>query len=173
MECKLNKPYPKIQVEKPNTYYAQLLLNDYTGINSELTSITQYIFQDFNFFSTYPNLSKTLNTIAKVEMKHLNILGKLIKLLGLTPEFRFPNKPNYTTYWNSTYVDYDTFIPTMLESDILLEKIAIKNYQKDIKLIDDKYIKPILTRIIADENLHLKCFKSLLKDYYLKNQKDE
>ena len=47
---KINKPYPKIQVEKPNTYYANLLLNDYAGINSELTSITQYIFQNFNFF---------------------------------------------------------------------------------------------------------------------------
>ena len=165
MNPKINKPYPKIQVSNPNLYYAQLLLNDYAGINSELTSITEYIFQDFNFFNTYPEISKYLNTIAKVEMKHLSILGKLIKLLGLNPEFRFSNKPDITTYWNSTYINYDTYIPSMLKDDITLEKIAIKNYQKDIEIIKDKYITKILERIIEDEKLHIKCFEYLLNNY--------
>ena len=165
INCKINKPYPKIQVEKPNTYYANLLLNDYAGINSELTSITQYIFQNFNFFKDYPEMSNTLRDIAVVEMQHLSILGQTIKLLGIRPDFRFPSKPNYTTYWNSTYVNYSICIPTMLKDDIILEQVAINNYQKDINIINDKYIKRILARIIEDEELHIKCFKELLNKY--------
>ena len=157
LECQVNLPYPQLKVEKENKKYAAYLLEDYAGLASELTSITQYSFQNFVKFKTLPNLSKTLENIAKVEMRHLEILGKLIFLLGETPKYAYDSK-----VWTGEAVDYNLDIKKMLESDITLEKKAIASYQKHITLINDKYIKDILKRIILDEEKHLECFCILL-----------
>lgn len=165
MECLINKPYPTIRVERPNIKYANLLLDDYAGSKSELTSITQYVYQDFDKFNTFTNLSETLSQIAMVEMKHLELLGKTIKLLGLNPELVFPSFPTRSyTYWDSHYVNYTTDIVSMLQSDIEIERIAIKNYLYHISIIEDKYIRALLYRIIEDEERHIECFQSLLQE---------
>ena len=163
LECQVNLPYPELKVEKENKLYAAYLLEDYAGLASELTSITQYSFQNFCKFLELPNLSQTLENIAKVEMKHLEILGKLIFLLGETPKYY----ANNSKFWTSKVVDYNLDIKKMLASDIILEKQAIANYQKHITLINDKYIKNILKRIILDEERHLECFCILLNQFNL------
>ena len=162
MEYKINKPYPLIKVERKNKYYADLLLSDYAGINGELTAITQYVFQDFNSFEIYPEVAKALSNIAKVEMIHLELLGKTIKLLGVIPEFKYNSLPYSYTYWNSTNIDYNTRLIKMLKSDILKEQITINNYKKHSSLIKDKYINILLARIIEDEKIHIKCLEKIL-----------
>lgn len=163
MEFKIDKPYPEIKVEKENLYYAQLLLDDYVGIASEETSIQQYIYQSIDKFEICPDFSNTLRGIAIVEMRHLDILGKMIKALGVTPKLKYISKSNKCMeYWNSSFVDYTPTLEKMLKSDIELEKKAIISYKKHIDIIDDKYIKAILERIIEDEVLHIECFNKLL-----------
>ncbi len=165
MDCKLNIPYPEIKVEKQNLYYANLLLEDYAGMFGELSAITEYIYQKNQKFQENEKFSQTMSNIAIVEMKHLDILGKLIKLLGLNPKFKFKNKNCYE-FWNSSFLDYDTNIINMLKNNILMEQRAINNYRLRIKMIDDKYIKKILERIILDEEEHIKCFNYLLNQEY-------
>ena len=161
MNCKINKPYPEIKVENKNIMYASLLLKDYTGRVSELTSITQYVYQSFDKFDINPIFSSTLSQIAMVEMKHLELLGKTIKLLGLNPQFKIIN--NFpVSYWQSKYINYSSDLKEMLKDDIKIEKEAIKNYQKDIDIINDKNIKKLLYRIIEDEKKHIECFYMLL-----------
>lgn len=163
MEFKIDKPYPEIKVEKENLEYAKLLLDDYVGIASEETSIQQYIYQSIDKFDVCPEFSNTLRGIAIVEMRHLDMLGKTIKALGVTPKFKFVNKTNKCMeYWNSSFVDYTATIEKMLKSDIELEKKAIISYKKHMSIIEDKYIKEILMRIIEDEVLHIECFNKLL-----------
>ncbi len=163
MNCRVDKPYPEIKVEKKNIEYAKLLLNDYASAVGEDRAIHQYIYQNFDKFNEDPVFAKTLSQIAMVEMKHLELLGETIKLLGINPEFRFVDKnTNYLVYWNSSYVNYTTNIIEMLKSDILIEKEAIKNYRYHISIINDKYIKALLYRIIEDEQMHIKCFNMLL-----------
>ena len=157
-EWQANLPYPEVKVEKENKKYATYLLEDYAGSLSELTSITQYSLQHFVKFNLNEEFSQTLEQIAKVEMRHLEILGKLIFLLGKTPEYY----DNNFRYWSGEDVDYNLDIKKMLVSDIKLEKQAIKNYERHITLINDKYIKDILKRIILDEEKHLECFCILL-----------
>ena len=161
MQYSVNKLYPKIEVEKENIYYANLLLQDYAGINGELSAICEYSYQHFNKFNENNNIAKSLSQIAIVEMKHLEILGKLIKLLGLNPEFKSFECNNYK-YWNSENLNYSTNTTLMLLDDIRKEKIAITNYEYHINIINDKYIKEILKRIIEDELVHIECFKMLL-----------
>ena len=160
IEFKVNKPYPKIKIEKKNIYYANILLNDYSGIISELSAITQYIYQ---YFNTNNEISIIFKNIAIVEMKHLELLGKTIKLLGINPKFNFINNNLYNnlTYWNGNFIDYNTNINCMIKNNILMEEKTICNYKKDILLINDKYIKNLLNRIIEDEYLHIKIFKEL------------
>ena len=50
----------------------------------------------------------------------------------------------------------------MLRSDIKIEEEAIRKYRYHISLINDKYIKALLYRIIEDEEVHIKCFNMLL-----------
>ena len=55
MKClsKANIPYPKIEVEEKNSYYAKLLYDDYAGNVSETTAIFLYIY-------TYINISRKI-----------------------------------------------------------------------------------------------------------------
>lgn len=161
MECSVNQPYPLIKVERQNKEYAYLLLNDYAGIVSELSSIVQYSYQHFLKFNVNAEVAQTLAAIAKVEMHHLELLGKTIKLLGIEPKFIYAEDKELK-FWNSSFVDYKPDIVEMLENDILIEEQAIKNYQKDLTLIKDKYIIELLKRIILDEEKHIECFTILL-----------
>ncbi|MCH5166751.1 MAG: manganese catalase family protein [Erysipelotrichales bacterium] len=170
MELKIDKPYPEIKVENENIYYAQLLQEDYAGPSSETTAIMQYIYQGFDKFQMNPEFSRIISQIAMVEMKHLELLGKTIKALGGKPEFKFVNKKKYIEFWNGSFVDFRTHFKDMLIRDIELEKDAIKSYYKHIKLIDDKYIKVLLKRIIEDELVHLECFNKML---YMISESDE
>ena len=164
MEYRVNKPYPKIEVERPNKKYAKLLLEDYAGISGEDTAIHQYSFQHFDKFNVSKDFADTLAKIAAVEMRHLELLGETIKLLGLNPKFKFTERNcHYLTYFSSSFVNYETDIRNMLLSDIEIEEKAIKNYLYHISIINDKYVKRLLYRIIEDEQVHIKCFKELLK----------
>ena len=159
----IDKPYPEITVDKPNIRYVNLILPDYSGIISEYTAISQYIYHSFRTMEKYPKIANELHCISIVEMHHLEILAQLIIKLGGDPRFCISKKEK-CYYWDSKFVQYKCTIIEMLESDIKAEEQAIKNYRKAISLIDDDNIKGILERIILDEELHLKIFTDLKKE---------
>ncbi|MEZ0536808.1 manganese catalase family protein [Caldicellulosiruptoraceae bacterium PP1] len=154
-------PYPEPKVEEPNRHYAELLLDDYAGYGSELTAICLYSYQHFITDIKSKEFAELIIGIAQVEMKHLDLLGVTIYLLGATPKFR-GSYTTYGQYWNGYFVNYDRDLKDMIKLDIQSEKDAIRNYKKHIEMIDDKYIKKMLERIILDEEKHIK----LLKDFY-------
>ncbi len=165
MEFQANLKYPEIRVESKNKYYAYLLMEDYAGVYGELSAITQYVYQGFYNFKKYQEFSSIMEKIAMVEMHHLKLLGETINLLGVKPKFKTKDKDCFNLFWNSTYINYDTYMIKMLEADILSEEEAILNYKYHISIIDDIYIKELLERIILDEEIHLKIFKTLLNQY--------
>lgn len=153
MYYKSTLPYPEIKVENENIEYAKLLMYPYAGMISEDTATHLYMYQSFILDE---EISKILENIAIVEMHHLEMLAKTINLLGIKPEYKSNNIP-----WTSDYVNYNTNLKDMLKTNIESEKLAIQNYQSLIKVIDDKYIKELLKRIIIDEEIHLKIFNEL------------
>ncbi len=159
-----NKPYPEIRVEGENLYYASLLMDDYAGIISELSAITQYVYHSIFSEIIDKELSQLLIGIAKVEMRHLNILGKLIELLGGKATFcggvSLNNKP-----WSGNVIYYGDDICSQLKIDLLSEQMIVAQYEKDIKLIDDKYVVENIQRIIQDEQVHLKLFEGAINKY--------
>lgn len=160
MEYKVNKPYPEIRVEQPNLEYAKLLLEDYAGTISEDTAVHLYLYQHLVADDLWEYYSKIIENISVVEMHHLEILGKLIKLLGLDPAF-VSFKDDRLVAWTANYVNYTTDLETMLDVDIMSETKAIQKYREHVQMIDDVYIKQILLRIIEDEEIHLDIFKKL------------
>ncbi len=162
MKVKLDIPYPEVKVEEKNPYYADLLSEDYAGRTSETTATLLYSYQHFNTFDSNEEFSKIIEEIAIVEMKHLEMLGKTIKLLGKEPIYKTCEASRGDcVMWTASNIDYSTRLKEMLEVDIREESKAIKIYESHKKLIKDKYIKNMLDRIILDEKRHLEIFKSL------------
>lgn len=158
MNCKSEKPYPEIKVEKKNREYAKLLLEDYAGYRSEDMAIHLYLYQSFILNERTKELAETLKNISKVEMHHLDMLGETIKLLGLNPVYASISEDDFQIPWTSATVDYTTDLKNMLSFDIERERSAIDIYERHKNLIDDKYIKNIIDRIIEDEKIHLAIF---------------
>ena len=162
MKVKLDIPYPEVRVEEKNPYYADLLSEDYAGRSSETTATLLYSYQHFNTFDSNEEFSKIIEKIAIVEMKHLEMLGKTIKLLGKEPIYKTCEASRGDcVMWSASNIDYSTRLKEMLEVDIREESKAIKIYESHKKKIKDKYIKNMLDRIILDEKRHLEIFKSL------------
>lgn len=159
-----NNNQPEIKVEKPNVEYAKILLQDYAGEVSEDTAVHLYMYQSVLQNEKWKTFSKMLKKIAIVEMHHLEWLGQIILKLGLDPIFAAANSSNNNLiYWTSKNVDYTDKIKAMLRTDMNAEVIAIEQYELHKEMINDKYIRNLIERIIKDEEEHLRIFSELYK----------
>ncbi|AZV56907.1 ferritin-like domain-containing protein [Clostridium sp. AWRP] len=160
----VNLPYPKLRVERTNIGYANILLKDYAGEVSEFTAVSLYVYQHMVSEGRFEDYAKVIGGISMAEMKHLELIGKTIKLLGIKPIYINSACPP-GQLWTPAYVNFITFIKAMLLEDIKSEKKAIKNYKYHISIIRDRYIQELIERIIMDEELHLKLLTELYKKY--------
>ena len=161
IEVTANLPYPPIMVERPNLYTAKLLSVDLGADKSELTSVMQYVYHSWQLDEGQTEMAKTLLSIAKVEMHHMEILGRLIILLGGNPTYSAVTGPRRVA-WNANMVTYSRMIARMMQDDILLEQAAIRTYRRQLSLIDDRCVTDLLERIIMDEEIHLRIYKQFL-----------
>lgn len=153
-----NLPFPEIKVSEKNLSYASLLKNDYAGYVSELTSLSQYFYHYIVLENTDKEIAEMLQNISVIETFHLEVLAKLIYLLGDKPKYFAQNN-----YWNAEYITYGTNILDQLEADLQNELDAIENYEKNIALIKDPFIVNILQRIILDEEVHVRLFEKAIQ----------
>lgn len=158
----LNDSYPSIEGLRPNKDLAYKIMKSYAGQVSELTCTHNYIYQHLIISDSLPEIKNALKKIAIVEMKHLEILGEMIKKLGLLPVYTYLNKQENENYWDSSLVNYESDLYKIINNNIKNEEKAIKGYQKIIKDANDEIVTDILNRIIYDEEHHIKIFKSIL-----------
>ena len=147
-------PYPEVQVESENIRYVQLLQDDYSGLTSEFTAISQYTYHQLILENTNNEIAAIFKGIALVETKHLELLGRAIIKLGGNPVFR-STYSNTGRYWYGSYVNYSNTIKKILHDNINAERVSISTYYKHIEVIHDSYIQELLKRIVMDEELHL------------------
>ena len=153
-----SQAYPVPRVVEENRYYAMLLLEDYAGAAGELTAITQYMYHSICWQNNDCDVANLTRQIAIAEMRHLELLGKTIELLGVSPTFRCVHQ-NTSGFWTAQFVYYGSDVVDRLAADIAKESAVISNYNLHIKMIDDPYVKKLLTRILLDEELHLRLFQ--------------
>ncbi len=160
--CEYDAPYPEIRVERKNPHYARMLSLAYAGQDSELTTILAYIYgAKVCAGKTAGSLSDMLAYIANVEMRHLDMLGELIILLGGDP--RFCSGPAGRMGINTAMLNYQTDTSLILKNAIASEEGAVRLYNDLIRAIDDRYIREVLKRIIKDEEHHIKLFREMLR----------
>lgn len=161
MKCTLDIPYPSVRVSEKNPDLGRRLSHSFAGDVSEETAIHQYLFQSFLLQDSNAEISQVLESIGKVEMYHLKLLGLLMKKLGVYPVFYDFSIGNHE-YWSSKYVSYDTNLEDMLKANIMAEKHAIFQYDAFISSTNDIYVQALIKRIVLDERLHLEIFEKLL-----------
>jgi len=156
------KPYPMPDNLRPNQRYARILLNCYSGRDSELTTIHQYIYHYMTATQDYPQIAKAIHAIAVVEMYHLTMLGECIQMLGTPPRFTYRNG-NRRVFWNSGLIAYGKTLREMLEADRRGELAAIDGYERAIRQIEEPQLQKLLTRLLEDEQAHAAILAGLLK----------
>ena len=164
MNCSMPNPYPPIRVKKKNPRYAQILARSFAGQYSELTAVSNYIYQSIITSDEFRSAADTFECIAICEMRHFDMLGKLILLLGDEPRLRVRIPGNRSRYWSGSYTDYETEIVKMIRNDIRGEEDAIKDYRSAVNKIDDDWIVDVLERIILDEKHHINMLESLINN---------
>lgn len=162
---KMDLPYPKVEVEKPNDEYAKLIYEDYGGRVSELTAITQYVQQNVLLEKEYEEVSKDLLGIAEVEMHHLKILAEVLVALGAKPKYGAYNGQQFK-YWNGSMDRYADSLFSIIKHSIEDELAMVSQYQSHIESIEDKYIQAVLRRIVQDEEVHIGILTALDYKYF-------
>lgn len=149
--------YPKIENIEKDYKFGKMLYNSYAGSSSELTTILQYIYQNI-INESNKELQNVLIKIAIEEMHHLKILGDMLVELGFTPYYM----GSMNNKWCSDKVKYQfKCIDDMLRYNIEGEKMAIKEYKRLIQNTNCKCIKDVLSRIIKDEESHIRIFEAM------------
>lgn len=151
-----NAPYPDVKMPYKSIYEVRLIMPAYGGQSSETTAVMTYIYQNYILFENYAEIGKVIKGIAITEMRHHEMLGKAIKEFGGNPIIA----GNYK-YWQGGFVNYATDIKMILDRNIIMEKKAIAEYREIIKLSKCDELKKVITRIIADEEVHILTFDKL------------
>lgn len=159
MEYKVNKPYPKIEIEAPNETYGLMILDNVGGMNSETSAISQYIYNHAIAGQEFLELKQTFLDISMVEMHHLDIFMELALKLGADPRW-WTCLNDQCCYWSPSYLNYPRQVNEVLQTAIDNECQAIDKYMYQTKVIKDSHIIAILKRIIEDEELHIKILKN-------------
>ena len=163
--CAYPAPYPEIRVERPNPRHAHLLLEDYAGVVSELSAVTQYVYHHFVFEEDFPEIADLLSCVALVEMHHQEILAETIIKLGADPRYWTVEPDNAVRYWDASFVFYGTALCDRLTADVASEWAAIANYRRHVQMIEDRFIREMLERIILDELHHIVLFNQVIQEY--------
>lgn len=142
----------EIKVEGKNKKYAEYLKECFNGKFSDLSTFSLFKYQ-YMYFNKNDNLfSLNMNKFSNDSLLHLEIIGKLISLLGEQPELIIDN------FINQFYI---TDKKTLLEINIRLTKEKIILYTKNLNRIEDKYIKEILKKFIIEERKNLEILELL------------
>ena len=165
-QCPL--PYPPLEVSRPNSAWVPLLKNLYAGRKSELGAITQYCYQSMVLSRARNEISEALRGIAIVEMRHLEMLGRLILLCGGTPDFA-GEKPRQ--WWSGSLVNYRKDLCGALLASLADEVAAVDAYLKAASQISDQKIRQVLRRIAMDESHHAQLLREMITQCRCPSQK--
>ena len=162
-------PYPELKVEERNIHYANILTCDLASATGEMTTIYQYLYQNWILNKKFEEIAQTINRISEVEMHHLNMLGSLIDMLGGNPKCE-AIRGYKRFFWQGSMVNYSRELPVLLKSNIYLEQTAVKEYTEQSSCIEDPYVSAVLARIAEDEEIHYAAYQDFLAEYIKSTQ---
>lgn len=142
----------EIKVEEKNKKYGNYLKEILCGKDSDLVTFLLFKYE-YMYFNKSDNLfASNMNKLSNDSLTHIEILGKLITLLGDKPDL-IPNNNINSLYLNDKTI--------LLELNIRLTKQKIILYTENLNRIEDSYIKEILENFIIEERKNLKILEIL------------
>ena len=167
LKFKADGPYPVIGEIEPNRNYANAMLSNIGGSNSEMSAISLYVYNHLYEELYSEEVATIFIKIAMVEMHHLDIFGTLAVRMGADPRLWADNWGK-KVYWTPAYNNYPTDYYKLLKNSLEGEYLAIEKYQQQLSYIEDKVVRDCLRRIIEDEEVHVEIFQQLMADYEMK-----
>ena len=159
----LDLPYPTLDKITEDVRSAMIISPAYAGGHGELNAIMQYVYHYVNSSCISLSFAKTLMQIAIAEMKHLTVLGEVLYRLGVNPVFT--EYPFYKwNYYSTRSVSYSRSQSKIIMDNLTLEITSINEYKKIIKELKNERVSSVISRIILDEELHVKVLKEILKE---------
>ena len=159
-KAKVDLPYPAVRAGEANPAYAEAMLSNVGGSNSEMTAVSLYIYNSLAIPKPYDQFGPCFEQIAITEMHHLDIFGELAEQLGADPRL-WECKGCKCAYWTPAYNDYPREICEMIRNSIKSERAAIRKYKRQAQCIHNANIVENLRRIILDEELHIRTFSRM------------
>ncbi len=158
-------PYPTTENLAIDCKSAGIISSAYSTQTGEINAVLHYTYQSFIFEKKgYKQFAENISGIATAEMLHFSLLGKTLLSLGAQPVFS--QRPPYGyNFYSTKYVCYSQEPLHMLEDGVRSERLAIRGYEKMLKLLTNCDVKNIISRILEDEKLHLKTFEDMLKAF--------
>ena len=153
--------YP-IHVERQDPMFAKVLLENYAGRNSELSSSIQYINHRSNMSNRH--VRELLGLFAAEELGHMEIIAVAILKLG-GPPLTCVNSQGAP--WVVNYIDQSVDSITILQVDVQAEARACHLYQKHLELTSDPNMKRMINFLIGREEVHkrlLQRAQTLIRD---------
>lgn len=159
----LTAPYPSVSDIKPDARIARRLLAEYASGEGELAAITQYFYNSLIVPLTGPAaLGDLFSCVSRVEMHHLELIGKLIIAYGGDPGFLSYGRGDRTAWWTGAYVNYEKDPVKILKNAIHAEQAAIADYRTTISYLNNDSVRDLISRIIADEEHHIALFTTAM-----------
>lgn len=156
-------PYPEIKANGKNPAYGRVMLDNLGGANSEMSAISLYLYDNL-ITGCRKDVAAVFHNVMIVEMRHLDIFGKLACLLGEDPRM-WTHCGCKMTYWSPGYNQYPGDFSALMLYAIDSEKAAISKYEHQISYIRDENITESLRRVIMDERLHVEIFERIYAAY--------
>ena len=146
----------EIKVQGKNKKYSELLMLDYCGKFSDLTTFLLFRYESYLFSKTDSYFSNNMLKLSNDSLIHLDIFGKIITLLGGIPKH---------VDFNLNNIFYNEDKERIIEINIRLLKEKIILYTNHLNQIDDDYIKDILSSFIIEERKNLEIMELLQLKY--------
>ena len=156
-------PYPSEEGIVCDAQTVRLLAPAYADRRGELTAILQYVYQSMVFSGRGDvRRARLLADVAVSEMHHLDLLGGALYRSGALPVFT-SRPPRLFGFYTAFAVSFSASPQRMILDDIASETEAIRGYEQMLPRLRDEAVAAIVTRILADEKLHLETFRAELE----------
>jgi len=149
--------YP-IHVEREDTAFAKVLIEHYSGIDSELSSALQY-FNQRSYISNR-HIRELLGILTAEEFGHMELISVAINKLG-GPPLTIVNAQG--TSLGIKQIDQSFDINKILQIDIKAETRVIGLYQQHLDLTADINMKKMIGFLISRGEVHKYLLKKALR----------
>lgn len=136
---------------RANRFYAALLKDDLSGRTGEMTAMAQAMYHAFLLKRNDPKLSGLLKRIARDDMRHFELLGETVALLGGNPVYRLGRTQDN---WHAGTVRYGRDFAGRLADDLELKEAAIRKYKYHLRRIRDPLVRALIRGILNEEEEH-------------------